>query len=765
MNSELAPELVTVRGLLASLRAKIRRAWTVRGLSITATAVCIVAVVSFGLDWSLDLPLGVRAVHLCLMLVILGVVLNRALLRPLRTQMPEQDLAQAVEHGAPDLRDRLLSALDFETRLGDASETESRELMAGVVRDAAVFAGRLDAGLLVDTRPARRALGLATAAAAALVAVALAMPVEFSLWLQRGVLLSDIAWPRRTHLTLADFPATGPRIVTRGDDLRIVAVAEGDLPSEVTLHYEQLADPDPSKGAGAEPEVKFADTRRMFAVEGEEGRYGFDFRAVSASFRVWVTGGDDQDDAPLYTVLALVPPRVASISGKIVYPAYANLREGVVRDASFEVLKGSRVELAIKANMPLAIARMVPANSPNITTVPLAEDKKSMTLSFDVNESVDFHLELTALEGQTNRAEDDVFHLRAGEDRAPELRVLYPPARLYRTPRGNVPLKFVAKDDFQVSAVSLDVMRGSERFESSELWRDPKTPPAADRKRVDGYQRFDFEQYAGDGARPPKPGDVFHFTLKATDSNSSTTASGDLVVELLSEEDFERRLSQRQGTLREELSIVRRNQQRARSAVVELRAAVAKSADDPAALDRGRNVQVDQGRVTNDLAQFLKGIQQVFDSYVLDRVGAGTTIDKLLPIYDEELAKPSDEEVFPASLYRRIVAEKRSDRLYDPDVLGALLDIMDLGERATGEVSPSVYKSLVAWTTEPAHDPAELERAEKSSTELAALLAEIDRRMQRWGELNLLIEIARDIRNTQDQLSKDPAGTKGLAPK
>jgi hypothetical protein len=309
------------------------------------------------------------------------------------------------------------------------------------------------------------------------------------------------------------------------------------------------------------------------------------------------------------------------------------------------------------------------------------------------------------------------------------------------------------------------VILGSAPFGTSELWPDASVPAAADRKRVDAYSRFDLLQFAGDRGPQLKPGDVLHLTLKATDSNGNSTASGDLVVELLSEEDFERRLSQRQATLREELSIVRRNQQRVRSALADLRAAAAKSAGAPGPVERGRDVQVDQGRVTNDLAQFLKGIQQVFDSYVLDRVGAGTTIDKLLPIYHEELAKPSDEEVFPASLYRRIVAEKRADRLYDPDVLGALLDIMDIGERATEEVSPSVYKSLLAWTTEPAHDPAELERAEKSATELAALLAEIDRRMQRWGELNLLIEIARDIRNTQDQLSKDPAGTKGLAPK
>ena len=71
----------------------------------------------------------------------------------------------------------------------------------------------------------------------------------------------------------------------------------------------------------------------------------------------------------------------------------------------------------------------------------------------------------------------------------------------------------------------------------------------------------------------------------------------------------------------------------------------------------------------------------------------------------------------------------------------------------------------MAWAGDADHAVAALERAEKSATELVALLSEIDQRMQRWGELNLLIEMARDIRNTQDSLSKDPTGTKGLAPK
>lgn len=754
--------LSTIRGAIGALRARIRREWTIRGVAIVAAAACAAALLSFAMDWFLDLPVPVRAVHLVLVVCVLAYVTERALLRPLRTPTTEHDLAQALEHGAPDLRDRLLSALDFEKRMDDPSEAESRELMAGVVSDAGAAAARLDAGLLVDTRPGRRALGAFAAAAFALAIVAATMPDAFGLWVRRGLLLGDVAWPRRTHVKLLDFPEKGPRVVTRGDDLRLVALAEGEHPPELVLHYRELADPDPSKGEDAPAEVTYADTRRMYPIEGEDGRYAFDFHAVSASFRVWVTGGDDQDELPVYEVLALVPPRVASIAGKIVYPEYAALPDKPVTEANLEALRGSRVVLDLTTNMPVTSARIVPTDNPQTTIVPVGADGRSLHMEFPLEQSTDFHLELTAARGQTNRADEDVFHLRAADDRAPDLRVLYPPARLSRTPIGIVPVKFVAKDDLRVATVTLETVNGTTSLGSWTLWPREGAAPG---NRVDGYEALDLKQFAGDSGPSIKPGDVLHLLLKAVDSHGNEATSGDLAIEVLSVEDFELRLSQKQGSLREDLAVILRAHQRATASLADLRRTVGTSKPDIAALSHGRDLQVDEGRVGNDISQFLGGIRQVFDSYVLDRVGTGPTIEKLLPIYAAELAKPSEDQVFPESLYAKIVEERRADRIYDPEILGALLDIMDLGDRASATAAPAVYKALQTWGGDEGHPAAQLAQAEKAAADLTSLLVQIDQRMQTWGDLNYLIEIARDIRNTEQDLSKGPAGTKGGNPK
>ena len=52
------------------------------------------------------------------------------------------------------------------------------------------------------------------------------------------------------------------------------------------------------------------DHRRMYQVEEAPDRFQFEFRQVPESFRFWVTGGDDTDGRPVYSVRALVPPTI-----------------------------------------------------------------------------------------------------------------------------------------------------------------------------------------------------------------------------------------------------------------------------------------------------------------------------------------------------------------------------------------------------------------------------------------------------------------------
>jgi len=758
----MTPDLRPIRSVLAALRGRLRGVRTVRGTALVVGGTAAVIVVSFLLDRFLDLPLAVRAVHL--VLAVIGLcALGAWAFGPLRTKLDDADLAQALEDVVPDLRDRVASALDFERRLDDPEERESREMMRTVIRQASAYAQRVDPTSLVDGRPARRAATGAVSAALLVVIAAAIFPSDFSLWLERGVLLRDVEWPRRTHIRVLDFVADTPRVVTHGDGVQIVAEVDGVRPSELELHYEALEYPDD----GGSPTITEEDSRRMFPLEdetGETGRYTFQFRAISTSFRFWVTGGDDDDREPVHVVRAMIPPRVASITARVTYPDYSKLPSVVVRESNFEVLTGSRVQLALVANMPLASARLVPDDGP-VQHLELEGEQDRLSLDLTLHSDMQFHIELTAVAGQSNRPEQDRFLIRALPDRPPHVRVLFPVGRMYRTPNGLLPVKAYVKDDFGLVSARLRLFTDDAQLASRTVFpkpedtraTDPATGPARLAKRADVYAPVEIDELGGEGSPALVPGDVLHVVLTATDNSHQENDAPEVAIEILSPEDLERRQTQRQVGLRDQLTQLRTHQRRTLDGIRELRAQVGARPADAGDLDRCRDLQVEQGRVGSEIDQFLRGIHRVFDAYVLNRLGSTPTTDRVIPMYHAALEAPTDEsdEVFPRSLYDQIIEAKRERRLYDPNILGALLDIMDLGDSALRDLSPGVYEALRAWAGGDDPRPEMLDEAERRAVELEVLLRELDRRMDRWEDLNELIELARQITNRQRELTDD----------
>jgi hypothetical protein len=183
---------------------------------------------------------------------------------------------------------------------------------------------------------------------------------------------------------------------------------------------------------------------------------------------------------------------------------------------------------------------------------------------------------------------------------------------------------------------------------------------------------------------------------------------------------------------------------------------MAGSTVDAKARERARNAQVDQGRITNELVQFQRGMFRVLDSYALNRLSSTPTLDRLLPIYSAVLSRPvtSGEGVFPPELYDQILAEKRAERLFDPEIVGAVLDILDLTDLAVRELSPGVYNALQKWVADNEPDQKQIELAAEKAAELDRMLSRIEERMQRWEDLNEIIATLREMAEIQDSLSK-----------
>ncbi len=778
----MTPDTAAARALLADVRRRRARSAGVRGLAWTAAALCAAALVSFALDWLLDLPLAVRVVHLGLVVAALVAVVWVVLVRPLRRTETDEETAASVEREVPEFQDRLVSALDFEARLRNPDEPESRDMMARTVAEASAMASRLDASLLVDGRPARRAAFVALGAIGCLVATEIATGETFALWLRRGVLLEDASWPRRTVIRVLDFAEGAPRIVTKGDDLRIVAEVTGDRPQDLDLHFEEIDD--------ATGEVRVRDLRRLFPVPDQPGRYAFDFRAIPTSFRFWVTGGDDQDERPLFVVRALTRPGIASHSAKVEYPAYSGLPAAEIREPAIQALAGTKVTYSFTANIPLSSARLViggraaadasgEAASPDPgaplpgVELPLAEDRRSFRWEVTVTETADAHLVLTAVEGHTNRPEDDNYRLEVVNDRPPVIRVLYPYDRLTRTHVGLLPVKTVVEDDFGLGEVRLEYHEEKSAPSALRIWpgNTPEGPgaaepalPKAPAKSAHVHRPLDLDQFPKDSGIDLKPGDVLTVQVRATDTGAGESASREIVVDIATREDIHNRLTGEMHRLREDVNQARRIQRRTLASLRELQTAVAAApggAADAASLGRGKDLAVDVSRSVADVVRFETGIFRVFDSYVMNRIGSEPTIQRLIPMYKEALDAPPDETgtIFPQKLYDTIVDQKRAKVIYDKDVLGILLDVMDLTNVVRLDSGPKAYDSLDRWSGAEApkvSTAADLQVAIVAGEALLAALDAIEDRMQRFQDLAEIVATLQRLRDEEDRLARLP---------
>lgn len=757
----MTPDPAPVHALIRTLRARLRRTQALCGGGRVAAVLCLALVASFLLDYFLDMPRAVRAVHLVAGLGALAVFIRFAF-RPLGHQPTDAELASAIEHEVPEFQDRLASALDFEARLRDPQEPESREMMAATVRDAAAVASRIDGTLLVDGRPARRALVAGAASALLLIGIEISMPDAFGLWTRRGLLLEDITWPRRTTLVVEGFPAEGPKVVTRGEDLRIVARADGWLPPDVELHIEEFEEGD----EGEPRKAGFRDVRRMFAVPEQPSRFAFDFRAVSSSFRFWVTGGDDDDAAPVYEVRALVPPRVASFVAEVVPPPHTGLPPATVKDPVFEALVGSVVTMKFTTNLPVASARVALAEGAP-ADLAAGPDGREFSWKFELVKTTELHVELRAADGHGNRPEDDNFRVDASVDRPPTVRMIWPTGRVTMTPDAIVPVRVLVEDDHGLASADLDVRHGTTGSWTTRLWPGAPAPapaPGAEPsaaspplRRFHVFRPIDLRTFAGDSGIQTKPDDVLTLGVRAADAGGASADGPEVAVELVSAEELSQRLTGEMSRLRDDLLQVRRAQRKSIAALRELEAE-AGPAPDASVLRRGRDTQVEIGRVSGDVARFVTGIHRVLDAEVLNRLGSVPTVDRMLPIYARHLAAPPDDSgaAFPDAIYAEVLSEKRANRLYDPEIVGILLDVMDLSDRLMTKDGPDAWDALERWTADGPHAAADLTASVAAAVRVLAVLDAIDERLQTFEDLAAIIQVARAVRQAQDDLTRRP---------
>ncbi|MFH1110206.1 MAG: hypothetical protein V1790_13585 [Planctomycetota bacterium] len=450
----------SVAARLRALAARLRGYVLVEGIAWVIGFLFVAAVIQFALDYGTrGLRWSMRASLSALIVAGAAWILWRHVISPLRVRVGLAEAANLIERRFPDLSSLLVSAVRFS--LGDVGspETNSPTLVASVVSSVGPRVRSLDFSAVLDPRRARRsAFGVGGALLVALVA-ALVMPEVTRLWFARNVLLQNVEWPRRTHLSV-DLPH-GELVGARGDDVTVQAYAEGVQPREVEIVFTTASG---QRG------------RETMVTVGSEGAYRFryTFKNAQEDFVFRLEGGDDE--TPTYPARLLERPRVTWSQLRLVPPAYARLEAFTLGDGerAAQVLPGSDVTFTIAANKPIAQAVLMAGNK---TVAPAVSDGERHVVTISPKGTQTYHFSLVDEFGLEDK-QPVRFALRVVKDEPPRVRMKLPGVGEMVTPEAVLPIELEFADTYGLASAELvfQATRDGARDQGGSVLREGSIP-------------------------------------------------------------------------------------------------------------------------------------------------------------------------------------------------------------------------------------------------------------------------------------------------
>ncbi len=540
-SAELA--IADLRQRLARLRSRWRAYAALAGAVRVGLIVILTALLQLLLDAWFRFSLDQRAALNGALTLLWAAAGYRFLLRTLLAPLPDRALASVIDRAHPGAADRLSSTVQFFEPGARNPTSNSPELVAAAVTQAARDVRGLPFEAVLNHPRARRR-GMELAGLALIVAVAFALrPDLMSTWFQRNWLLADLPWPQMTRIVPDGFDSSGAKRVPRGDELEIVARVFGAVPNSATLSWRTA-----SGRRGREA---------MTLVGGERFEVSLGALAEDVFFRI--AGGDERSRE--YRVVPVERPRVVRTAAQITPPDYARLPVTTAdRQTAFELLNGGSIRIDAWVNKPLAAAHLVlegrVAGEPDVLPCRLVEPDH---LAIDLTGPAAgvYRVELLDQDGLRDRNPVRLT-LRVVADRPPSARLTIAGVSEFITPQAELNFEAAFEDAIGLSHRQLAAQRGDE----PPAFRLPTDPPAAPgastrpsaadepppRESVwrDRLDVSELEVQAGDRLR-------LWASANDTDPAGPNTASSPVIdLRVVSVEDFLTEMSRRELALRQE---------------------------------------------------------------------------------------------------------------------------------------------------------------------------------------------------------------------
>lgn len=386
-------------------------------------------------DWIWEWSRAMRMSWLAWVAAATGTVLVRQWVGRCRAVPGMEALGLMVEARRPELRSRLISALQLSKRRWD--EPEAAAFVARLNQEAVAWTGAMDLSVILPADRLRRWTGFV---AILLLGITLGFAAGWptSGILLRRAMLDEVGIPRRTRLV----ETSGAITVGRGDDVTLWARASGVLPKAGQLWVRHES--------GKEQRLP------LDSVAGEEGRYARTMANVMSSFSYRVRVNDSESVPQRVEVLPR--PVVTELKLTQVLPRYTGLPARVVVPGELSLLRGSRLQVEGRSSTALQAAtfRLSGVGTTLVATV-TGNAPEGFQGEIPVQDSRwdAFAIQLEDVRGIGSK-DPAVYAVEVVPDLIPQVRMLLPTRREELvTARGTVLMSFEAKDDYGIAGVRI----------------------------------------------------------------------------------------------------------------------------------------------------------------------------------------------------------------------------------------------------------------------------------------------------------------------
>ncbi|MYC78561.1 hypothetical protein F4X10_22585 [Candidatus Poribacteria bacterium] len=520
--------------------------WT--GFAIVLTGVIALLVGEAVVDWLMPLPSTVRLALLVIGVGVIGYLLYKYLVQPLRKSITLRDVALNVERNHPNLEDRLVSAIEFGNR--ESADPIEAHMLQRLLEDTTERVKGINFRATIDHSRTRKHVGIAALVIVGCFVLSLLFPTE----IRTGLLRVLVPWEKTDPiLTTRLAVEPGNARILRGKSLPIHVTVTGKSTQKVVLTYGNIGEqvdarPHDDRDRVTSNNVSASKTKtteqqiNMLRNPNDKRGFAYEIFNIDADMEYYVVANEATSER--YTVEVFEMPKVTEISVAYTYPGYTGLKP-VVQTGTGDVhaVVGTQAEVRLTTNKAIqtasiAISRRQSAvgqepsgagenvlnadnGLPRADSQMVISDGNTLTTTIDVVEDGSYAIQLLCIDGFNNEIPIE-YTIKAIPDAVPEVVIKEPGRDVKVTKLDEVGIIAEATDDYGVAELKLMYRVGSDELRELVMESSVSTPvvgsgpDSAPRPVVDGAYTFYLEEF------DVEPGDIISYYAHAVDNNTRT---------------------------------------------------------------------------------------------------------------------------------------------------------------------------------------------------------------------------------------------------